>query len=298
MRRIAFTVLALSPIAAWGQSGEIPGRDLLTFPIGLTADAPALGNTSGSGLWNPATALMPEGYRWRLSVAAMNAPADIAVAAHIFSVASEWRNTTIALSVTRASVANILRTDTDPQSIGDPVPYSTTVISLVAARRLTPHLTVGAALRERNGALDDVNRNGTSLDVGAIADHLTRFDIRVGASSFLLAPGAAGAERPSWLLAADGRLAGPDSAHGARVGYSLQVAQSLFTEQYLFASARWGDWEVRGGPVRTNIYGEMNFRVRLGIVLHYAGYQVGVAREDGVNGLAPTYQFSLSSLLK
>lgn len=298
MRRIAFTVLALSPIAAWGQSGEIPGRDLLTFPIGLTADAPALGNTSGSGLWNPATALMPEGYRWRLSVAAMNAPADIAVAAQIFSVASEWRNTTIALSVTRASVANILRTDTDPQSIGDPVPYSTTVISLVAARRLTPHLTVGAALRERNGALDDVNRNGTSLDVGAIADHLTRFDIRVGASSFLLAPGAAGAERPSWLLAADGRLAGPDSAHGARVGYSLQVAQSLFTEQYLFASARWGDWEVRGGPVRTNIYGEMNFRVRLGIVLHYAGYQVGVAREDGVNGLAPTYQFSLSSLLK
>jgi hypothetical protein len=86
--------------------------------------------------------------------------------------------------------------------------------------------------------------------------------------------------------------------HGVRVGYSLQVAQSLFTEHYLFASARWGDWEVRGGPVQTDIYGGANIRVRLGIVLHYAGYNIGVAREDGVNGLAPTYQFSLSSLLK
>jgi hypothetical protein len=298
MRRIAFTVLALSPLAAWGQSGEIPGRDLLTFPIGLTAEAPALGNTSGTGLWNPATVLLPDGYRWRLSVAAMNVPADIGVAAQIMSVAGEWKNTTIALTVAHASVSDILRTDADPTTIGDPVPYSTTVISLTGARRLTSHLTVGVALRERNGALDDVNRSGTSVDVGAVADHLTRFDIRVGASSFLLSPGSGGAERPSWLLAFDGRLAGPDSAHGARVGYSLQVAQSLFTEQYLFGSARWGDWEVRGGPVRTNIYGEMNFRVRLGIVLHYAGYQVGVAREDGVNGLAPTYQFSLSSLLK
>ena len=298
MRRIAFTVLVLGPFAAWGQSGEIPGRDLLTFPVGLTAEAPALGTTSGTGLWNPATALLPDGYHWRLSVAAMNAPSDIAVAAQLFAIAAEWRGSTIALSVTRASVSDILRTDTDPQSIGNPVPYSTNVISLVGARRLTPHLTVGVALRERTGALDDVNRRGTSLDAGAIVDHLTRFDVRAAASTFLLSPGAAGAERPSWLFAADGRLAGPDSAHGVRAGYSLQVALSLFTEHYLFASARWGNWEVRGGPVRTQIFGETNVRVRLGIVLHYAGYMVGVAREDGVNGLAPTYQFSLSSLLK
>src|SRR5471032_1111294 len=123
MRRIAFTVLAIGPFAAWGKSGEIPGRDLLTFPIGLSAEAPALGNTAGTGLWNPATALIPDGYHWRLSVAAMNAPADIAVAAQLFSVAGEWKNTTIGLSVARASVSDILRTDTDPQSIGNPVPY-------------------------------------------------------------------------------------------------------------------------------------------------------------------------------
>src|ERR1035437_4873330 len=259
MRRIVFTVLTLSPSAAWGQSGEIPGRDLLPFPVGLTAEAPALGTTAGTGLWNPATALLPDGFHWRLSAAAMNAPSDIAVAAQLFSVAAEWRRTTFGLSVTRASVSNILRTDTDPQSIGNPVPYGTTVISLAAARRLTPNLSVGVAVHARNGSLDDVSRSGVS---------------------------------------ADARVAGPDSVHGVRVGYSLQVAQSLFTEHYLFASARWDDWEGRARPVQTDIYGGATFRVRLGIVPHYAGYNIGVAREDGVNGLAPTYQFSLSSLLK
>jgi hypothetical protein len=209
-----FTVLTLSRLAAWGQSGEIPGRDLLTFPVGLMAEAPALGTIAGTGLWNPATALLPDGFHWRLSAAAMNAS------------------------------SNILGTETDPQSIGNPVPYGTTVISLVAARRLTPNLSVGQPIRERSGSLDDVSRGGVSVDAGVIAEHLTRFDVRIGASSFLLSPGAAASERASWLFGADARVAGP------------------------------------------------------GIVLHSAGYNIGVAREDGVNGFAPTYQFSLSSLLK
>jgi hypothetical protein len=298
MRRIVFPVLTLCPLGVWGQSGEIPGRDLLTFPIGLMAEAPALGTTAGTGLWNPATSVLPDGYHWRLSVAAMNAPSDIAVSAQLFSVSGDWRGTTMGLSVARAAVADIVRTDTDPQSIGNPIPYGTTVISLVAARRLTPDFTLGVAIRERSGSLDDVNRTGLSADVGVVAEHLTRLDVRIGASSFLLSPGAAAGERASWLFGADARVAGADSMHGARVGYSLQVAQSLFTEQYLFANARWGGWEVRGGPVRTDIFGGTGIRVRLGIVLHYAGYNIGVAREDGVNGLAPTYQFSLSSLLR
>jgi hypothetical protein len=298
MRRIVFTLLTIAPAAAWGQTGEIPGRDLLTFPIGLTAEAPALGTATGAGLWNPATLLLPEGSHWRLSAAAMNAPTDIAVAAQLFSVAGDWRGTTVGLSVTRADVSDILRTDTDPTSIGNPVPYSTTVISLAAARRLAPHLIVGAAVRERTGSLDDVNRSGLSVDAGAVAEHLTGLDLRVGASTFLMSPGGAGAERPSWLFGADGRVAGPDSTHTVRVGYSLQIAQSLFTEHYLYVSGRWSAWEVRGGPVHTDIFGDSSVRVRLGILLHYSGYQVGIAREDGVNGLAPTYQFSLSSLLK
>lgn len=249
-------------------------------------------------MWNPATVLLPDSSRWRLSVSAMNAPSDISVAAQLFSVAAAWRGTTFGLSVARAAVNDITRTDTDPESIGDPVPYGTTLVSLAIARRLTPHLSVGVALRERNGTLDDVSRSGLSLDAGVVAEHLTRFDIKVGASTFLLDPGAAASEPASWLFGFDGRVAGPDSTHSVRVGYSLQVAQGLFTEHYIFASARLGDWEVRGGPLQTDIFGGANFRMRLGILLHYAGYTVGVAREDGVNGLAPTYQFTLSSLLR
>ncbi len=299
MWRIAFTLGALSPLAAWGQSSEVPARDLLAFPVGLTAEPAALGTITGAGLWNPATALLPNGYRFRVSAAAMNAPSDISVSAQLFSVAAAWRNTTFGLSVTRSSVADILRTDTDPQSIGNPVPYGTTVISLLAARRVLPHLVAGLALRERSGALDDVNRSALSLDVGLIAEHLfSAADVRVGASTFLLTPGYASIERASWLFAADAKVVGPDSLHSVRAGYALQVAQSLFTEHYVYASARWAGWEARGGPVHTDIYGGSNVRVRLGIVLHYGGYNIGVAREDGVNGLAPTYQFSLSSLLK
>ena len=295
---MAFTLMALSPLAAWAQSGEIPGRDLLTFPIGLSAEAAALGTATGSGLWNPATVLLPDGFNWRLSVAAMSAPSDIAVSAQVFSIAGEWRKTTLGLNVTRASVSDILRTDTDPQSIGDPVPYGTTIVSLVAARRLTPHVTVGVAVRERNGTLDDLSKSGLSTDVGVVAEHLTPIDLRIGASTFLLSPGAAASERASWLFAADARVFGADSTRSIRAGYSLQVAQSLFTEHYLFASVRWAGWEVRGGPVQTDVFGSANLRMRLGIILHYAGYNIGVAREDGVNGLAPTYQFSLTSLLK
>src|ERR1035437_1204296 len=99
MRRIVFTVLTLSPVAAWGHSGEIPGRDLLPFPVGLTAEAPALGTTAGTGLWNPATALLPDGFHWRLSAAAMNAPSDIAVSAQLFSAAAAWRGPKLGLSV-------------------------------------------------------------------------------------------------------------------------------------------------------------------------------------------------------
>jgi len=298
MRRIVFTLLTVCPLAAWAQSGEIPGRDLLSFPIGLSAEAAALGTTSGSGLWNPATALLPDGFNWRLSVAAMNAPSDIAVSAQLFSITGRWRGTTLGVSVTRASVSNILRTDTDPESIGDPVPYGTTVVSLVGARRLSSHLTIGVAVRERNGSLDDVSKSGVSTDVGVVAEHLTPWDLRLGASSFLLSPGSAATERASWLFGLDGKVAGADSTHSVRVGYSLQVAQALFTEHYIFASARWAGLEVRGGPVQTDIFGGANLRMRLGIIVHYGGYNIGVAREDGVNGLAPTYQFSLTSLLK
>ena len=82
-----------------------------------------------------------------------------------------------------------------------------------------------------------------------------------------------------------------------RAGYALESAAGLSTEHYLFAVARWDRWEARGGPVRTEIFGSSNVRIRLGLALHHRGYAFGVAREESAGGLAPTYQFSLSSVL-
>jgi hypothetical protein len=298
MWRLVFALCALCPAAGSAQAGAIPGRDLLAFPLSLAAEAATLGTLAGNGLWNPATVCLPDGGRWRLSAASMSAPTDIAVSAQVGSIAGLWRGTTLAVTVARAAVNGLLRTDSDPQAVGNDVAYSTLVISALAARRLTPHLVGGVALRSRNGQLDEVNRTSFSIDAGAIAEHLTALDVRLGASTFLFSPWSGSRERPSWLVGAEARVVGADSARTLRAGYALQSAQGLSTEHYVFAAARWGAFEARGGPVRTEIFGASNWRARLGIAVRRGGYAVGIAREESANGLERTIHFSLSSVLK
>src|SRR5579862_3580064 len=127
MWRLAFAVCLLYPAAAGGQATAVPGRDLLSFPIGLTAEPAALGVLAGNGLWNPATIYLSDSSRWRLSAASMSAPADIAASAQVGSLATRWRGTTVAVTVAHASVSGLLRTDTDPLAIGNDVTYSTLV---------------------------------------------------------------------------------------------------------------------------------------------------------------------------
>ncbi len=260
MWRIVFTALAAWPLRASAQAAAIPARDLLAYPIALTAEAPALGSQTGTGLWNPATALLPEGNRWRLGVAAMSAPSDFGISAQVGTIAVKWRRTTLGVTVARAAVGELLRTDTDPQSIGAEIPYSTMIMSLMAARRLSRHLVVGVALRSRNGRLDNVNRTGASLDAGMLAEHLGVLDLRVGASSFLWHPGNSERERASYSVGADIRVTGRDTARTVRAGYALQTTTGLSSEQFAFVTGRLGRWEARGGPVRTEIYGGANTR--------------------------------------
>jgi hypothetical protein len=298
MQRIAFALVTTLPVLARAQSRQIPGRDLLDFPLGLTAEAAPLATQSGAGLWNPATAFLADSNRWRLGAAAMNTADDIGISAQLGFVAGAWRGTTFGLTIARAVVADLLRTDADPSSIGNEVPYSTLVISAIAARRLIPHIIGGLALRIRTGQLDDINRTGASLDLGILADHLTGNDIRIGASTFLLSPLGSGRELASLLLGADARVLGADSVHAVRAGYALTSTPGLSAEHYLFAAARWSQFEVRCGPVRTDIYGAFNTRLRLGVAVRHGGYVLAVSREDSANGLAPTYHFSLTSVLK
>ncbi|MBM3906629.1 MAG: hypothetical protein FJ363_00990 [Gemmatimonadetes bacterium] len=299
MRGRVLTLLvagALLPERLYAQL--VPGRDLLAFPIGLTAEAPALGTTSGFGLWNPASVSVPDGSRMRLAVGTMSAPVDVAVGAQVASVATRWRGgTTVALGIAHASVADLLRTDSDPQSIGDEIAYATTLVSVIAARPLGP-VTAGAALRLRSGRLDQSFRRAVSVDVGVISRGLGSRDVRLAASTFLASPFSREHEQAELLLAADARLVGTDTLRTARAGLSYTAADGLPREAFGFVGGRWARLEARLGAARTEAYGRTNWRGRLGIAFHHRGYVIGVAREESAGNLSATYQFTLSSVLK
>jgi hypothetical protein len=276
----------------------VPGRDLLSFPIGLTAEAPALGTTSGFGFWNPASVSVPAGSRVRLAVGTMSAPVDLAVSAQVATVAARWRDgSTLALGIAHASVGDLLRTDSDPQSIGDEIPYSTTLLSLIGARSIGP-VTVGTALRVRTGRLDETTRRAVSVDVGVISRGLGPRDIRLAASTFLASPFSREHERAEFLLAADARVFGADTLRTSRAGLSYTAADGMPRESFGYLGARWERLEARLGAARTEAYGRTNWRGRLGVAFHHRGYVIGVAREESAGNLSATYQFTLSSVLK
>ena len=298
MRRpaVLLTFFLLATRAASGQL--VPGRDLLAFPIGLNAEAPALGSLAGLGLWNPASVLVPEGYRLRLAVGAMSAPVDVAVTAQYAMAATRWRDgITVGMSIVSASVQDLLRTDSDPESIGDEIPYSTTVVSALAARVVGP-MTIGTSLRLRSGRLDNEQRSAVSLDAGLITRGLGSRDVRLGVSTFLASPFSHGNERASLLAAVDARLAGVDSLRTARLGVSTTVSDGLSREEYAYVSGRFARLEGRVGAARTEAYGRANWRARLGVAFHHRGYAIAVAREESAGNLSATYQFSLSSVLR
>lgn len=298
MRRLvllsATIALAARPLAAQA----VPGRDLLSFPLGLTAEAPALGTTAGFGLWNPASAVVPVDHRLRTAVGTMSAPVDVAVSAQLATLAVRLRDgTTVGLSVISASVADLIRTESDPQSIGDEIPYSTTMLSMLAARQLGV-VTLGAALRVRSGHIDTEQRRAVSMDIGAISRGLGPRDFRLAASTFLANPGGRGSERMAALAAADVRLAGLDTMRTSRAGVSVMVTDGLSREAYGFVGARWARLEGRVGAAQTQAYGRTNWRARLGMAFHHRGYVIGVAREESAGHISATYQFSLGTLLR
>ncbi len=288
----------MAPAALLGQSRPVPGRDLLDFPIGSMAEARPLASELGAGLWNPASIAMPAGDRLRLGVVALNSPQDQAVTGSSFTAATALpRGVTVSLSATRMSVADLLRTETDPQSIGGEIPYNTTVYSASAALRRGPAV-FGAAVRYRSG-VDDIQRGGAvALDGGVIVDRVLGTPLRVAGSTFLFSPTRRGLEPATFLAAADVPLVHGDSTWEIRSGYSVTNTEARSHEGYLFASARYGQIDARGGLAQSTDFGNTTRRVRLGMGLHYARYSVGIAREDSGAGIGATYQFLLTTVFR
>jgi hypothetical protein len=296
MRRMLFTALLLAAARSAGAQ-RVPGRDLLDFPIGTLAEPAALASEVGDGLWNPATLALPAARRARASAGALATGEDQGVAAQTIAAAVALpHDLTVGLSLLHAAVRDLVHTETDPQSLGD-IPYGTTLASALLARQ-DANVTTGVALRWRQGQAGSARRSAFGVDGGVVARGLGRRDARLGVSSFLWRPADARDERTSLLAAGDVRLGGSSERSELRAGYGFTLTEQLGQEHYAFVGGRSGVIALRAGLARSLDYGVYNWRTRLGVGLHYARYTLGLAREDGPSGLAPAYQFTLTSTLK
>jgi hypothetical protein len=286
--------LLLDPSAAAAQ--QVPGRDLLEFPLGLLAEPPALSSRMTGSLWNPAANIAPAGVRGAIGFAGLTTPQEQGV--RLEMIAGEYRvrpSITASLSYAQASVSDILRTESDPQSIGGEIPYGTSLLSLGAAatRRW---LTVGAAARYRWASLDNDRSHALSVDAGAIADGIAGTPVRIALSSFLFSPSRS-TDAATYSAAADLPVLRRDTTAEVRAGYSVSHTEGRGRDDYGFLTGRYGQFDASAGVDQSRIYGHSTQRLRLGAGLRYASYTIAFGREDGAAGFGASYQFLLTRVI-
>ena len=276
----------------------VPARDLWEFPLGAVLEPAALASEPGAGLWNPATSALRPGERIRLGVASLSAGAQQGVDGQLLSASFRRRSgTTMGFSVARSSVAGLVRTDSDPQSVGE-ISYASLLVSATVAKTLVPHVTAGLAMRWREGRADQEVNTAIAADLGVVVHDLPWRNARVAIASFLWRPGREIEDRPAFVAAVDARVAGESTAREIRLGVSQNNVNRGASERGPFLSGRLDRLEARATIVRASAGASTATRIRSGLAVYYARYVVGLAREEGISGLGPVYQFTLSSILK
>src|SRR5262249_38276469 len=283
---------------------RVPARDLLEFPLGLLADAPALSTRMPASLWNPASRAADSSTRAAIGLAGLTTPQN--QGAQLGMVGAEYRirpGLSAALSFAQASVSDIIHTETDPQSIGGEIPYGTSLASagLAMTRRHSTFgvWSAGLAARYRWATVDQNNGGALSLDGGFIVDRILGTPLRGAASTFLL---SARSDEAATFMAGGGAprfwgACSPLRRGGlplVRAGYSASVTQARGRDDYVFTSVDYRWLNVTGGFDWTTAFGDQDRRLRLAVGLRYASYVVAVGREDGAAGLGANYQFLVS----
>ena len=296
MSRFIFAAVSWLLLAGTAVAQGVPGRDLLQFPLGLLAEAPALSRQMTGGLWNPAASAIESPSRGALGFAGLTTPQDQGVNLETLSGSYVFRpRWTASLSFAQASVSDILRTDSDPLSHGNEIPYSTTVASAVLSTVRGP-ADVGLAARYRWGTVDAEHAGTLSIDAGAIVDRVAGTPLRLAASTFLFSPWDKDNEA-TYFAAADIPVLRRDSTLVVRAGYSVSHTNERGHDQYGFATARYRQFDASAGVSQAVVFGNRNDRWRLGLGLHYAGYNIAIGREDGAAVFPPSYQFLLTRVL-
>ncbi|NUO62513.1 MAG: hypothetical protein HOQ11_04165 [Gemmatimonadaceae bacterium] len=298
MRPSAHTAVLLAlAVAAPVGAQRVPGRDLLDLPLGTLADAPTLA-ASDVVLWNPAMIMVPAPHLGRVGFAAVQTPPDLGASAVGIMVSGALpRDLAAALSVVRAGVTGLARTESTPETALGDIPYNTTMASLALARR-NERVTVGLAVRFRQGTVDVERRGAVGIDGGVLGDSLFGLPIRGAMSTFLWRPANGDDEETAYSGALDGTVYRLDSLVEVRTGYSLLMVERRTTEHYAFVGATGRRWEARIGLARHESSGESEWFLRLGTGLQYGRYHIGVAREGGRDELGGIYQFTLGTLIR
>src|SRR5689334_15480765 len=119
MRCLSFAAALAVVMASPSGAQRVPARDLLRYPLGTLAEAPALATESGDGFQNPATIALAEEARIRGTAVGLNTGTDRGVSAQLAAVAVRLpQRITVGISAARASITGIAHTDVDPQPIG------------------------------------------------------------------------------------------------------------------------------------------------------------------------------------
>ncbi len=169
MSRFTFAALASALLSAPAAAQKVPARDLFEFPIGLLADAPALSTRMPASLWNPAARAVDSTQRASIGLAGLSTPQNQGV--QLGMIGGEYqfrRNLSASFSFAQASVSDILRTETDPQSIGGEIPYGTSLLSagLALTNKSTRFgiVSAGVDARYRWATVDQDAGSALSLD--------------------------------------------------------------------------------------------------------------------------------------
>jgi hypothetical protein len=278
------------------EAQRVAGRDLLEFPLGVLAEAPALSDLMIGGLWNPASAMLHPAARAAFGVAGLTTPQDVGV--RLEMIAGSYRikpRITGTLSVADAAVSDILRTETDPTTIGGEIPYGTTVVSAGLATAYKT-ATFGLATRYRWGNADRDRSGAFGVDAGAVVDRVAHTPIRIAVSTFLLSPSST--SDASYFAAADLPVFQRDSTMAVRGGFSMTRTEGRGSERYAFGTATYRLIDLSAGMSTVHEFGNSSQRWRLGLGLHHAGYTVAIGREDGGAGFGGSYQFLLTRAIK
>ena len=137
MSRFIFAAAVSLVVSRAAVAQRVPGRDLLEFPLGTLAESPPLTRLIVGGIWNPASAVLPARERAQVGFAALTTPYEQGVESKMIAAAFRLRpSLSGAASFVQSSVSDVFKTESDPQSFGDAIPYGTQVLSFGLGGRL------------------------------------------------------------------------------------------------------------------------------------------------------------------